>query len=132
MTVQGRTELRDGLLRFLRGIRGDLNDRALEAGLEAGEAGRGVIRKTIETTPSGLSPNKPNRILTGHMWDRADYKVTQVGRTVRVQMGWIDAKAFESYFKDQEEGLNGVRFGMHALTKAQIEAKRILKDKGFG
>lgn len=132
MTVDGRTALRDGLLGFLRGIRGDLNDRALEAGLEAGEAGRGVIRKTIETTPSGLSPGKPNRILTGHMWDRADYKVTQVGRTVRVQMGWLNTKGDEKYFRDQEEGLNGVLFGMHALTKAQIEAKRILKNKGFG
>lgn len=132
MTVQGRVALRNGLLGFLREIRGDLKDNALEAAREAGEAGRDSMRHTIETTPSGLSPGKPNRILTGHMWDRTDYRVTQAGNTTRVQIGWMNVKNAEKYFEAQEKGLGPVQGAMHALTKAQMEAQRVLKDKGFG
>lgn len=132
MTVAGRVELRNGLTDWLREIRGDLKDNALEAALEAGEAGRDSMRNTIATTPSGLSPGKPNRILTGHMWDRSDYRVTQTGQTIRVQIGWLGTRKAEEYFIAQEEGLGKVAFGMNALTKAQLEAQRVLKNKGFG
>lgn len=132
MTVQGRVQLRNDLISWLREIRGDLKDNALEAGLEAGEAGRDSMRNTIATTPSGLSPGKPNRILTGNMWDKSNYRVTQAGNTTRVQIGWLGIKAADNYFEAQEYGLGQVEFGMYALTKAELEAKRVLKDKGFG
>lgn len=132
MTVEGRVTLRNDLIGWLREIRGDFQDNALEAGLEAGETGRASMRNTIETTPSGLAPGKPNRILTGHMWDRADYKVTKSGHTVRVQVGWMGQKQAEDYFTAQEYGLGPVQGAMNSLVKAELEIKRVLKDKGFG
>lgn len=131
MTVQGRVGLRNDLVGFLREIRGDFKESALEAATEAGEAGRDAIRHTIETTASGLKPGKPDRVLTGHMRDRADFKVTQTGHTTRLQIGWLGMKKAENYFEAQEYGLGRVSFGMHALTAAGFEAKRVLTDKRF-
>lgn len=132
MTVAGRVELRNGLTDWLREIRGELDSRAVESGLEAGKAGRDAIRHVIETTESGLSPGKPDRILTGHMWERADYRVSRTGHTTRVQIGWLDMKADEKYFEAQELGLGRVTFGMHALLAAGFEAKRTLENKRYG
>lgn len=131
MTVQGRVQLRNDLTDWLRGIRGELDSKAVEAGLEAGRAGRDAIRHVIETTESGLAPGKPNRILTGHMWERADYRVSRTGHTTRVQIGWLDMKNDEKYFEAQELGLGPVTFGMHALLAAGFEAKRTLADRKF-
>lgn len=132
MTVEGRVALRNDLISWLRDIRGELDSKAVEAGLEAGKAGRDAMRHIIETTESGLAPGKPDRILTGHMWRRADYRVSRTGHTTRVQVGWLDMKADEKYFEAQELGLGQVSFGMHALLAAGFEAKRTLEDKRYG
>lgn len=131
MTVQGRVTLRSDLIGYLRGIRGEFDSEALKAAQEAGEAGRDAIRHTIETTESGLRPGKPDRILTGHMHERADFKVTQSGHTTRLQIGWLGMKKAENYFEAQEYGLGRVTFGMHALLAAGFEAKRVLTDRKF-
>lgn len=132
MTVEGRVQLRNDLVSWLREIRGELQDNALEAGLEAGEKGMQAMRTTIEHTPSGLSPGKSNRILTGNMWDKTTYKVSQSGHSVRVQVGWLNVKAADRYFEAQELGLGPVTFGMHALTHAEIVVKNELKNRGYG
>lgn len=132
MTVEGRVALRNGLIGWLREIRGEFQDNALEAGLEAGEKGRDAMRHSIENTPSGLSPGKPNRILTGNMWDKADYKVTKTGHTVRVQVGWLGMKKDDHYFEDQEYGLGPVQGAMNALVHAEIVVRNELKERGFG
>lgn len=127
--VGGRTELRAGLQNWLKENRQEFNDFALELGLDAGEKARDSMRNTIETTPSGLAPGKPNRILTGAMWDAADYSVTQTGYKVRVKHGWI--KSRKRYFLDQELGTGGVAFGMYGLTRAQEEAIKLIQDRKF-
>lgn len=127
--VEGRVQLRTDLLKWLKEGRQEFNDFALELGLDAGEKARDSMRNTIETTPSGLAPGKPNRILTGAMWDAADYSVTQAGYKVRVRHGWL--KSRKRYFLDQELGTGGVAFGMYGLTKAQQEAIKLIEDRKF-
>lgn len=127
--VSGRTELRADLIKWLREGRKEFNDFALEMGLDAGEKARDSMRNTIETTPSGLAPGKPNRILTGAMWDAADYSVTQSGYKVRVKHGWLRSR--KKYFLHQELGTGGVAFGMYGLTKAQQEAIKLIEDRKF-
>lgn len=127
--VEGRTKLRTDLRNWLTENRKEFNDFALELGLDAGELARDSMRNTIETTPSGLAPGKPNRILTGAMWDAADYSVTQSGYKVRVRHGWLRSR--KRYFLDQELGTGGVAFGMYGLTKAQQEAINLIQDRKF-
>lgn len=131
MTVQGRVALRNDLISWLREIRGDLDSNAAEAAQEAGEAGRDAIRHVIETTESGLSPGKPDRILTGHMHERADFRVSRKGHTTRLEIGWLDQKASEKYFNAQEYGLGRVSFGMNSLLAAGFEARRVLTDRKY-
>lgn len=127
--VDGRTKLRANLKGWLTENRKEFNDFALELGLDAGELARDSMRNTIETTPSGLAPGKDNRILTGAMWDAADYSVTQAGYKVRVRHGWLRSR--KKYFLDQELGTGGVAFGMYGLTKAQQEAINLIRDRKF-
>jgi len=127
--VEGRTQLRADLQNWLKENRQEFNDFALELGLDAGEKARDSMRNTIETTPSGLAPGKPNRILTGAMWDAVDYSVTQTGYKVRVKHGWLRSR--KRYFMDQELGTGGVAFGMYGITKAQEEAIKLIQDRKF-
>lgn len=127
--VEGRTQLRSGMLKWLQEIRQDFNDSALELALDAGELARDSMRNTIETTPSGLVPGKNNRILTGAMWDAVDYSVTATGNKFRVKHGWLHSR--KKYFLAQELGTGPVAFGMYGLTKAQMEAIKLIEDRKF-
>ena len=127
--IEGRTKLRSEVLNWLAEGRKEFNDFALELGLDAGQTARDSMRNTIATTPSGLAPGKPNRILTGRMYDAVDYSVTQTGNKVRVRHGWIRSR--KRYFLDQELGTGGVAFGMYGLTKAQEEAKNLIENRKF-
>ena len=127
--VDGRTQLRKDVGAWLDNNRKEFNDFALELGLDAGELAMNSMKRTIETTPSGLVPGKGNRILTGYMHDSATYSVTQSGFKVRVKHGWLYRR--KRYFLDQELGQGAVSFGMFGLTKAQEEAVNLVKNRKF-
>lgn len=57
----------------------------------------------IASTPSGLSPGKPDRILTGDMWAAVDHTPVNTSRgRASVRVGWV--KELKDYFKFQETG----------------------------
>lgn len=60
-------------------------------------------RNVIATTPSGLSPGKPDRIWTGAMYDAVDRTpIRREKGRASVRVGWV--KTLEEYFKFQETG----------------------------
>ena len=127
--ISGRETLRRDIKKFIDAWGNELDDFYLEAGLDAGEKARDSMRNTIATTPSGLVPGKPNRILSGYMYDSADYSVVQRGHKISVKHGWLRNR--KKYFLAQEYGTGAVAFGMFGLTKAQEEAKKLIQDRRF-
>lgn len=135
--VQGRTQLRNGLLQHNRKAVAGVNKAAVEAALVAGIIAKNAGQNTIATTPSDLSIEpKDNRIWTGLMYDSFDADVIQKGNRIEIKFGWLKRK--KKYFMVQEEG--GVVetrrgpidvSGMHAMTNAAIAVQRYLDDKGI-
>lgn len=135
--VEGRTQLRRGLLAFNRSIKQSSRQDAVEAALVAGIAAKNAGQNTIATTPSDLSVEpKIGRIWTGAMYEDFDADVTQRGTNIIVKFGWLKRK--RKYYDVQEHGgvVNTNRgpidiSGMHALTSALLAAQRHLDNKGI-
>lgn len=132
--VNNRVQLRQGLLKHLRDMETVVVNSVVVAAKEAGDSGVEVIREVIAGTPSDLSRlPKGNRNWTGHMSNSAESKVTRTGSTIKIRMGWLNRSQDDWYIATQEYGgnVNGktVR-AMSALTFAEREAIRVLKDKG--
>jgi hypothetical protein len=86
--------------------------------------------ETVETTPSGLRPGKPDRVWTGHMRDeiRAE-PVTSGGGVVKGVWGWPDAEAYFNYQETGEAtGLKSIP-PMHALLSSFIWAREELQTQ---
>jgi hypothetical protein len=131
--VEGRVQLRQGLLGFSKASLGDTKKELVETALHAGIIAKNVGQNTIATTPSSLSHEpKDNRIWTGRMYESYDADVTQTGRNIRIRWGWITKKA--RYFLIQEHG--GFAFGknvtpMFALANSKTAVEDYLKSKGI-
>lgn len=106
-------------------------ERAVEQILEdIGEQAAEKMQNLIATTPSGIVPGKPDRILTGTMHDAVGSKpVTKKGNYRGVEFGWTEEQI--KYFIWQEQGtgspLNIVP--MHALLQTFLEAREELRDR---
>jgi hypothetical protein len=100
--VTGHKALTNGLFQMLlqaeKGIKSDVQEAALEAGI----AGLEAARWTIDNTPSALSPGKPNRNWTFNMRQSLDADVKRNGNTVTIRVGWLRNK--DGYFLAQEHG----------------------------
>lgn len=135
--VEGRVQLRNGLLGFTKATKNTIREQAVEDALVAGIIAKNVGQNTIATTPSDLSIEpKDNRIWTGAMYDAYDSDVTQRGTRITVKWGWLRKK--KKYFDIQEHGGTvQTRRGsvevsaMHALTNSQMAVEKYLKDKGI-
>lgn len=85
-----------------------------------------IIRFSVENTPSGLSPGKKDRVVTGAMRDNADAKVERLANGIKIKYGWFGFTNPENpgdYVKAQELGLGKVEFGMHSFHSV-LEATR--------
>lgn len=129
--VDNRKALTEGLAKWVRNLGTDLNDKALATGFKVGEDAKRTIQTFVATTPSALSPGKPDRIWTGNMFDRVDYKIQQRGNRVVVKFGWPGLRTSEAYIIEQEEGSPRVATGMHSMMYAAVEAKTTLKNRGY-
>jgi hypothetical protein len=116
--VGGLNGLADFTARFkanIDAIDNDFEKAVDDVTLEAMVAAEREMVRTINETPSALSPGKPNRVWTGAMLAAVDAKVTKRGRKRDVQAGWLSNQ--QSYFIDQENGTGIVPSGsgMHML-----------------
>lgn len=134
--VEGRVQMRQGLQAWVKEQDSEIVGHAVDAAYKAGMSGRDTIRRVIWNTPSSLSHTpKDNRIWSGHMHDRADFVVRQRGNQIEIQFGWLGVKKNENYIGIQEYGgdVNGKTVtAMDALGKAMVEARRVLRNEGFG
>lgn len=132
--LQGRVQLRKGLLDYTKQVQDQILQTAEETGLEAAIEGLGVARETIATTPSSLSRYpKNNRIDTGLMYASLDADVRRVGGRIIIRVGWFPKR--KKYFLVQEYG--GRAFGkevapMFALTNAYAAIEKTLRNGGIG
>jgi hypothetical protein len=132
MPVVGFREAMNALKANCDAIDADHEARVDEIVLDAAIRGEETIRRTIDTTPSGLSPGKDNRNWTFQMRNAVDSKVTKRGRIRKIQAGWLGLK--EKYFLFQETGTDpeGKRPPippMHALVNANNEIRRYLDEQ---
>jgi len=135
--VEGRVQLRNGLLNFTKQAKVKVKKEAVDTALVAGIIAKNAGQNTIATTPSDLSIEaKGNRIWTGAMWQDFDVEVDQKGNRITLKIGWIKKK--RKYYKVQEYG--GVVktnrgpitvSAMHAITNATMAAQRHLDNKGI-
>ena len=135
--IEGRVNLRRGLLGFNKQVKQETRKDATEAALIAGIIGKNTGQNTIATTPSDLSIEpKNNRIWTGQMYEDFDVDVRQRGTSIEIKLGWLRRK--RKYYTIQEDG--GVVqtrrgpitvSGMHAITNAVMAAQKHLDDKGI-
>lgn len=103
MTIKGVRNLQN-LSVTLHGIPTDFVNREGRMFLDdLAEDNEDVQRNVIATTPSGLSPGKPDRIWTGDMYEAVSRTPIESGRgRSSVRVGWV--KTLEDYFKFQETG----------------------------
>ena len=130
--VIGRVELRKALLGFSSRSLELTKSRARGYASTAAALAKNTGRQTILSTPSSLSPGKPDRYWTGDMFRAYDAQVTETGNRITVKWGWIDER--KKYFKTQEYG--GFAFGktvtpMHALANSSVVVQNYLADKGI-
>lgn len=123
-----------GLLQRIEGIPLALADVLEEVSNELVETIPEQLRNVVETTPSAIVPNKPNRVWTGYMRDTAGAQVERSSRNyTKISYGWInglngfsDSKGF--YVADQEFGNTGRHiWGMDALAK--VQATQLKQDE---
>lgn len=135
--VEGRVELRRGLLNFTKRAKVEIKKDVVEAVLVAGIIAKNTGQNTIATTPSDLSVEpKGNRIWTGAMYEDFDAAVDQRGNNITLKIGWIARK--QKYYRIQEYGgVVKTKRGpitvsaMHAITNATIAAQKHLDNKGI-
>lgn len=116
MPVNGIEEFRKGLRENFAACDAEFEARVDEIALVAADRALKEMQRTIDTTPSSLSPGKDNRNWTFHMRQSLDAKVSQRGRKRGLSAGWL--KDQEDYFLIQEDGgsVNGREVTpMHAL-----------------
>lgn len=100
--LTGHRALTDGLFQHYVQAEKNMMKDVEEAALEAGVAGLDAARRTIDTTPSSLSPGKPNRNWTFKMNQSLDADVRRNGNTTSIRVGWLKTK--ERYFLIQNDG----------------------------
>lgn len=91
-----------------------------------------TIQEFVRTTPSGLSPGKPDRIWTGAMHDNADARTRKTGDSYTIEYGWFGGFGNGDYVKDQELGSGDVAFGMHSFHAVRQRMIDLLHDFGEG
>ena len=94
---------------------------------EVGDQSVEMMRRIIETTPSGIVEGKPDRVWTGLMRDSVSYKIENPARAVyRLVVGWVNRQ--EDYFYWQDTG-NPKRKGqwkikgMHMIHQGSVFAR---------
>jgi hypothetical protein len=128
----GHKEVTDGLLGAIRGYENHLLKDIQDVALTAAIDGEQAAHDTIDNTPSGLRPGKPNRNWTFKMNQSLDSKVERRGNTITLRAGWLNIK--EGYFLLQEEGFTkgAVTVApMHALQAAHTAMLRTLTLNGL-
>jgi hypothetical protein len=100
--VTGHKALTNGLFQMLMQAERNVKADVQEAALEAAIAGEEMVRHTIDTTESSLSPGKDNRNWTFEMRRAVDSDVRRNGNTISIRVGWLQTK--ENYFLIQNDG----------------------------
>jgi hypothetical protein len=129
--LTGHEQLTDGLMKMLDDADRQMFVGTMKVAQEAGRLGRKAIEDTIDSTPSSLSPGKPDRNWTGEMRRSADSDVEMTGDTITVRAGWLVNQ--EEYFLTQERGgvVNGITVTpMRALQNAYWAMTRHLQENG--
>lgn len=129
--VEGQQGLVQGLRALVNEADAETKKAALSIGNQVGAKAVESIRHTIATTPSGITPGKPDRNWTGAMSRAADFKVRQRGNTTEVEWGWFNLRKATQYIVDQEHGGGRVATGMWSLYAAQQEVSATLNKRGF-
>lgn len=129
--LTGHGGVTDGLLEGIRGLEDFVSTEIQDIALEAAIKGEEAAHETINSTPSSLSPGKPNRNWTFKMNQSITADVRKRGTTITVRVGWLNVK--EAYFLIQEDGgeVRGVTVApMHALQNAYSEMTKHLTRSG--
>ena len=98
----GHEDVTGGLMKMLDDADKSAFVGVMKAAQEAGKAGQIAIQDTIDSTPSSLSPGKPDRNWTHKMRNSAAWDVEMTGDIITVRAGWLVEK--EGYFLIQEHG----------------------------
>lgn len=89
---------------------------------EAAQDGAADIRRSVETTPSGIVPGKPDRIWTGNMRDSVKGEVEVRKDSIKASWGWLDVSSADAeYIFLQEYGGERVATGMHSLWASFVK-----------
>jgi hypothetical protein len=127
----GYGALTDGLLKHIQGVEAYVNTEIQDIALGAAIAGEDAARKTIFSTPSSLSPGKPDRNWTHQMERSLSSDARRNGTTISIRAGWLNLK--EGYFLVQEDGgtVRGITIApMHALENAYKAMTKHLTQSG--
>lgn len=90
-----------------------------------------IIQHFIKTTPSGINPSKPDRIMTGAMLDNVKANLSKRGNNYKIEYGWFgftNSVNPGDYVKAQELGGGIVATGMHSFSAVQRKVRDILHD----
>jgi hypothetical protein len=127
----GHNEVTSGLLGNIRALEKHIYTETQNIALDAAVAGEQAAKDTIDNTPSGLRPGKPNRNWTFKMRQSLDSDVKRRGNTITLRAGWLNIK--EGYFLLQERGFTKGAITvapMHALQAAHLAMTKHLTRSG--
>ena len=127
----GHKGVTDGLLGELRGLEHFVTTEIQDIALNAAIEGEQAAHETVNSTPSSLSPGKPNRNWTFKMNQSITSDVRRTGHTITIRVGWLKVK--EGYFLTQEHGgpVNGITVTpMNALMNAHTAMTKHLTRAG--
>lgn len=130
--LAGHKGVTDGLLGLLNAAEKSVTTDIQDVALEAAIAGENAAHQKVNTTPSALSPGKPNRNWTFQMNQAITSSVTRRGTTISIRVGWLKVK--QGYFLTQEHGgnLRGTTIpAMNALLAGYNEIHRTLRLNGL-
>lgn len=115
---------------FTANISGRLEQRSKATAIRAGIAAQQAMQEVIRTTPSGINPNKGDRIDTGYMLASVTHSTTFRHKKYTAKFGWLFRH--KAYFITQDQG--GLAFGkfqvpgMFALRAGVRAAQRVMEE----
>lgn len=113
----------------------DARNTVIEVADDLLEQASATGKNIIETTPSGINPDKPDRVWTGNMRDSVGFQpLSGSGKRWQGRAGWVDS--VDDYFKVQEHGgtahlMKGTRTvsPMHMLIGMRTQLEQDLHER---
>lgn len=115
----------------LRAMPGELHEQVSALMGETADEGADMMRQFIKTRGTGWNGHT-GRVETGNMLDSVSSNVSESGKTVFAQWGWLDPTAQEKYFGYQENGFTiQTKSGRHDVTPmhALLDSELKMREK---